>query len=261
MRLSLVWAVALLMANTVLADGWKTDATWHDGLVEKATYDAKRTIYGRARSYEAVVFTNKEQHDRKTWTKSDKSTDTTEVFKHNHIEVVPTPNYDYKFATTSHLAVDDLRLTRLDASSQEFCGTSLKQYLATGTGLDYWAFSYFPEEGRKTGQAPADAVAEDSLPLYLRNFDFAGKGEQSLQLLPSQKSNKHVSHAPLAATVRYAGEEAGAHKLEVVVDGAVRGTYWLATDRLHVMTRYLGADGTEWTLKRLDRVDYWTRKE
>src|SRR5690554_3368190 len=146
MRPSLVWAVALLMVNTVLAESWKTDPTWHDGLVEKATYDAKRVIYGRARSYEAVVFTNKEQHDKNTLTKSDKSTDTVEVFKHNHIEVVPTPNYDYKFATTSHLAVDDLRLTRLDASSQEFCGTSFKQYLLNGSALNYWAFSYFPEE-------------------------------------------------------------------------------------------------------------------
>ena len=268
MRLLLAGVIGLLVVSEALADGWKSDPVWHDGLVEKATYDAKRVIYGRPRAYEAVVFTNKEQHDRQTLTKSDKSTDTFEVFKHNHIEVVPTPNYDYKFATTSHLATDSLQLTRLDASSQEYCGTSFKQYQrSTGSGntpgaLDYVAFSYMPEEGHIMTKIPAAAaVAEDSLPLYLRDYDFAGRQSASIQLLPTQKANKHVPHDPLAAQVRYAGEEGDSHKLEVVVDGAVRGTYWFAKDRLHVMTRHLSADGTDWTLKSLDRVNYWTRHE
>jgi hypothetical protein len=268
MRLLLAAVAALFVTSTALADGWKTDPTWYDGLVEKATYDAERVIYGKPRSYEAVVFTNKEQHDRKTLTKSEKSTDTIEVFKHNHVEVVPTPNYDYKFATTSHLTTDNLLLTRLDATSQEFCGTSVKQYLlqvvpGNSAGmLDYWSFSYMPEEGRKTARIDnATAVAEDSLPLYLRDYDFQSKPTVSLQLLPTQKSNRHVPHEPLAAQVRYAGEDGDSHKLEVVVDGKVRGTYWFAKDRLHVMTRHQSADGTHWKLKNLDRVNYWTRNE
>lgn len=261
-----VLVALFVLAGTAHGESWRTDGQWYDGLVEKAVYDARRTIYGRPRSYELIIFTNKEQHDLKTMTKSDKSTETVEVFKHNHIEVIPTPNYDYKYTTTSHLTVDGLHLTRLDCSSQEFCGTSFKQYQATGkpgeSALSYWAFSYMPEAGRKEATiAAADVVAEDSLPLYLRDFPFTAGGEKPIQLLPSQKDNKHTPHEPVAATVRSAGEEDGSYKLELVVDGQVRGTYWFARDRLHVMTKYTGPNGQEFVLKDLSRVDYWTRKE
>lgn len=265
-RFAVSFAALLLAATFATAQtSWKDDPIWYDGLVEKAVYDAQRVIYGRPRSHELVIFTNKEQHDLATLTKSDKSTETVEVFKHNHIEVVPTPNYDYKFATTSHLQTDNLTLTRLDASSQEFCGTSFKQYLRTADGTwEYFAFSYFPEEGRRTAQvrqADQPVVAEDSLPLFVRSFPFDNPQDQSIALLPTQKSNKHVPYEPINATLRYAGEEDDAHKVELVVDGNVRGTYWLAKDRQHVMTRYEGADGTKLILKSLDRVDYWTRHE
>src|SRR5687768_9885817 len=106
------------------------DPIWHDGLVEKAVYTASRVVYDKPRAYEAVFFTNKEQHDRKTWTKADKSRDTVEVWKFNQVEVIPTPNYDYKYVTTVHLTVGDgMGLTRLDCTSQEFCGTSFKQFI------------------------------------------------------------------------------------------------------------------------------------
>jgi hypothetical protein len=32
----------------------------------------------------------------------------------------------------------------------------------------------------------------------------------------------------------------------------------MASDRLHVMTRYRGADGQTYDLQKLERVDYWT---
>lgn len=267
MRLLTASVVLLLFVGTAAAqENWKSDPIWYDGLVEKATYDAQRVIYGHTRTYEAILFTNKEQHDTATLTKSDQSTDTVEVFKHNHLEVVPTPNYDYKFATTTHLQTDTLDLTRLDASSQEYCGTSFKQYLRQpdGSSFEYFAFSYFPEEGRVTAQvdrADVQIVPEDALPLYVRDFPFDNPQDQRIALLPTQKSNRHVAHKPINATLRYAGEEGDSHKVELVVDDAVRGTYWLAKDRQHLMTRYEGADGTKLTLKSLDRVDYWTRNE
>ena len=260
-----------LAAPAFAGDGWKTDSTWHDGLAEKATYAASRVIYNKPRAYEAVIFTNKEQHDTQTLTKADKSTSTVEVWKHNHVEVIPTPNYDYKFQATSHLTVDDeMALTRLDCSSQEFCGTSFKQYQANGEELtnrswDYWAFSYFPEAGRKTATVRAPrrekVVAADSLPLWLRDYDFAGKPTVKFALLPSQKSNRHSPHEPVAAEVRFAGEDAALNsfKLDVHADGKPLGTYWMAKDRLHVMTKYASADGQQtYELKKVERVNYWT---
>src|SRR4051812_10641175 len=90
-----------LASADATADGWKDDSIWHDGLVEKAVYSASRVVYGKARPYTAVFFTNKEQHDTATWTKADKSAQTVEVWKHNQIEDIPTPNYIYHYVTTS----------------------------------------------------------------------------------------------------------------------------------------------------------------
>ena len=252
------------------AGDWASDAIWHDGLVEKAVYTAEKVIYGQARQYEATFLTNKEQHDPATWTKS-LSGDGVEVWKHNQIEVVPTPNYDYKFETTTHARVDDLSLTRLDAASQEWCGTTFHQYLSAGDGaLDYFAFSYMPEQGRQsaTVSTPGDRpiVAFNSLPLLLRGYDFEAREELRICLLPDQKSNKLVDHQPISAAVTFAGETDNGYRLTIATafDGSLAaqdfiiGTFTFAKDRRHVMLSYEGTNGDRYTLKSLERVDYWT---
>jgi len=251
---------------------WSNDPVWHDGLAEKAVYTASRVVYGKPRAYEAVFFTNKEQHDGTTLTKADKSAQTIEVWKFNQIEVIPTPNYDYKYVTTSHLRVENLQLTRLDCSSQEFCGTSFKQYLRQPRNMtdvfDYFSFSYMPEAGRVQGQVSEPmtgprVIAFNSLPLWLRDFDFAKRESAKFAMLPDQKSNRATPFEPLKAEVSYAGEEADAHKLELRVAGKLAGTFWMSKDppRRHVMTRYRGADGQQYDLKSVERVNYWTLKE
>jgi hypothetical protein len=267
-----IFAAFFLLPPITRADDWKSDPIWHDGLVEKAVYSASRTVYGKPRPYTAIFFTNKEQHDAATLTKADKAKETIEVWKHNQVEDIPTPNYTYHYLTTSHLTVDRLELTRLDCSSQEFCGTSFKQYLAkpqrSGGGWtfdhwDYWSFSYMPEAGRRAAtvtKSDRPVVAESSLPIYLREFDFAAKAEVTISLLPSQKSNRATPAEPIAATLHYAGEENGTHKVELVVEKAVRATYWMAADRLHVMVTYSGPEGQTYELKEVSRVNYWTIK-
>lgn len=269
--------ILLFCGGVARGDGWANDRVWNDGLVEKATYSASRLIYGKAGAYEAIFFTNKEHHDRETLTKADNSTDVIEVWKHNQVEVVPTPNYDYKFLTTTHLATKDLQLTRLDASSQEFCGTSFKQYwrapvmtdsperFEPASSLQYFSFSYMPEAGRHTAlihAAPLPIVAEDSLPLWLRNYDFAKREAVRISLLPTQKSNRPTDHEPLEVEVRFVEEQADAYVLsvqDVRSDRSVqRGTFWMAKDRLHVMLRHEGVDGQRYELKQLSRVNYWT---
>ena len=264
-------AVLLSISSFAFADAWKADPIWHDGMVEKATYSANRVIYGKPRAYEAIFFTNKEQHDTKTWTKADKSTDTVEVFKHNQIEVIPTPNYDYKYTTTSHLTVDGLALTRLDMGSQEFCGTSFKQYELsrsprTGDSYKYFGFSYMPDSGRveKSVASPDSKiplVAVNSLPVWLRDYDFAAKPTLTIAVLPDQKSTRLSAADPVPAQIKYVTEESGSHKLEVIINGNLAGTYWFATDRQHVMTKFVGADGQQtYELKAQTRTNYWTIK-
>ncbi|MEA2734764.1 MAG: hypothetical protein QOE14_1215 [Humisphaera sp.] len=265
-------ALVAMGATARAESSWANDPIWHDGLVEKAVYTASRVVYEKPRAYEAIFFTNKEQHDTRTMTKALKSTTTIEVWKFNQVEVVPTPNYDYKYVTTAHLEVTGLWLTRMESSSQEFCGTSFKQYLRASSrvpdnwGFDYFGFSYMPESPRvqeyvSTGSFPS-AVAADSLPLWLRNFDFTGKTAMKIALLPSQKSNHPTDYKPAQAEVRYAGEEGDAHRLEVHVAGKLTGTYWMAKDptRLHIMLKYRGADAQQYDLKSVERVNYWTVK-
>ena len=282
MRATQVLAVVSLSLFTIMvppaaanaaSTSWAEDPVWHDGLVEKAVYAASRIVYDKPRTYEAVFFTNKEQHDLATLTKADKSTQTIEVWKLNQVEVIPTPNYDYKYVTTSHHTVQNLILTRLDCSSQEFCGTSFKQYQSRLTdhrsdsrSWDYFGFSYMPEAGRVTAvvrdRGDPGLVPFNSLPLWLRGYDFVKRPAVKFLMLPDQKSNRPTPHEPLDAEVRHAGEDADAHKLELHVNAKLIGTYWMAKDpaRRHIMTKYRGEDGQQYDLKSVERVDYWTIK-
>jgi hypothetical protein len=257
--------VLMLISSSAFADGWKDDAIWHDGLVEKAVYAASRVIYGKPRPYEAIFLTNKEQHDHATLTKADKSKDTIEVWKHNQIEDIPTPNYTYHYVTTSHLTTNELALTRLDCGEMEWCGTSFKQYLdipqISSNQISYLAFSYMPEAGRIETAVwyKRFVVATDSLPLYLRNFEFKPGNQFQFDLLPSQKSNRPTEYKVQDGALRFAGEDGDAWKIELLISGKLAGTYWMAKNRLHVMTRYESADGTQkYELKSVDRVNYWT---
>jgi hypothetical protein len=268
--------ICVLFVNTLTARAelrasadWGADPVWHDGLVEKAVYSATRVVYGKPRTYEAIFFTNKELHDTTTLTKADKGPDTLEVWKFNQIEVIPTPNYDYKYVTTSHLTTTGMVLTRLDCSSQEFCGTSFKQYQANLTdprsdsrSWKYWSFSYMPGAGRTSAEVRDGGktmVPFNSLPLFLRGFDFEKKGVLKLLLLPDQKSNRATPHQPLDAEVRYATQDEGSHRLELIVAGKILARFWMAKDRLHVMTKYVSGDGEQsYELKGIERVNYWT---
>ncbi len=264
---NLLLAISMLfLACTVAgAQDWQSDSIWHDGLVEKAVYAASRIVYGRPRAYEAIFFTNKELHDAATLTKADKSSNTIEVWKHNQIEDIPTPNYHYHYETTSHLTTDKLALTRLDCSSQEFCGTSFKQFeLRPGQSkLSFFLFSYMPETGRTEGLIDPGqglVIPADALPLRLREFDLVAGQPLKFWIIDSQKSNRQTSPDIIPAEARDIGEENGTRKIEVYKADQLLGTYWMASDRQHVMTKYAGADGQSYELKSVQRVNYWKIK-
>ena len=77
-------------------------------------------------------------------------------------------------------------------------------------------------------------------------------------MLPDQKSHKSTPAQVTLATIKYAGVEDGSHKLVVMAGAELLGTFYFATDRLHVMTRYEGADGQRYLLTSVERNDYWT---
>jgi hypothetical protein len=253
-------------APSLQPDGeWADVSLWSDGLVEKATYAASRVIYGKDREYEAVFLTNQETHELDTLTKSSGSG--VAVWKHNQIEVIPTPNYDYKFVTTSHLTADDLLLTRLDATSQEWCGTSFHQFLLQpDDSLSFFGFSYMPGTGR---QKATVSVSEDrpvlpfnALPVALRGFNFEADQPLEFRLILDQRSNRPTQPQPVDAVLTPAGETDDGYLLDLAdADGKVIGRFEFAKDVGQIMLRYEGRDGQTYDLRDVERVDYWTIKE
>ncbi|MCZ6837248.1 MAG: hypothetical protein O7G85_15845 [Planctomycetota bacterium] len=256
---------------------WKTDPAWHQGKAEWALYDATRPVYGQPRAYEATIFTNKQRMDPETTTKASDWQDprSIEVFKHNVSELIPTPNYVYRFLTTAFVRTDTLELFKLTASTQEDCGSTFKQFTQNQGTINEQSFSYFANEGERhvSFQAPDHLAFHDTLSLTLRDYPFQAsiKPELELQLVPDQTSTHQTGATPAPARVRYVSLESislpygdlEAHHLVVEheTDGkSSQSEYWFASDpgMRHVMVKYEGPYGLRYELKRLDWWAYWS---
>ena len=276
----LATAIAVMMSIATgpqdAATTWRADPAWHAGKAEWALYDAVRPIYGRDRSYEATIFTNKQRMDPVTTVKADdwKQPDVVEVFKHNLSEIIQTENYDYRFLTTCFVQTETLAPWKIVFSSQEDCGSTYKQFVVDGGMVRAEQFCYFPGGGREpTNYGTVDALAfHDTLSLTLRDYPFDAdeKPELALNLVPDQTDTHETPLMPEEAIVRYVGKETvvvpygaiRAHHL--VVEHAEHGgrattDFWFAADRAmrHVMVKYDGPFGVHYELKRLEWWAYW----
>lgn len=259
-------------APSAARDQWNMDPLWYDGLAEKAVYRAHRTIYGTPRSYDATAYTNKQRQDPITTVKSVDDSGLL-VFKHHWSECVPTENYDYDYSTACFLEHESLSPYKLAVGTQEDCGASFKQAVISGGRMAWLESVYHPGAGLRQGTLAArdDLQFEDALTLALRGFPFDAPGTLSLTLVPSQKSPKRAPFEPLAATVEHAGVaelelpigSLRAHRLDLLVGGSRRASYWFAADGsapwLHVLVRYEGPGGVLYELSEHERTAYWER--
>lgn len=264
-------ALLAIAALSPPADLWRTDRTWYDGLAEKCTYEATRTIYGVERRYEAVAYTNKELVDPRRGVKAE-GPEGVEVFKHHWSERVPTERYDYDFSTMTYTRAEDMAAWKLTASTQEDCGASFKEAWRDGTRLSWADSVYFPGAGRREGRLDGGVQFFDALTLTLRDFDFDGRADRRLEVVPMQKDTHAIPFDPEARTVRYQGARevdvpAGrvrAHELHLLKpDGSVEARYWFAVDGsapwLHALVRFEGPQGITYRLKSHERLAYWKR--
>ena len=257
---------------------WSTDSAWHQGKAEWALYQARRTIYGKSREYEATIFTNKQLMDPKTTTKAVDSNEpgNVEVFKHNVSEIIPTERYDYRFLTTAFIRTNSLATFKIVVSTQEDCGTTYKQFLMTEPSQANWqSMSYFPNEGNKQQelQLPGDVRFHDALTLTLRDFPFddPALANRKLSLISDQTDTHETPADSTKATIEYIGRktitvpygQVETHHLKVSHDptgGTGESHYWFAADEnnmRHVLVQYQGPWGVEYKLKRLDWWAYW----
>lgn len=278
-----------------LANGtWRDHAVWRDGLAEKATYEATRSIYGLERRYVAIAYTDQERVDPRTTCKAldPGASGTFEAFKHHWSERVPTENYDYDFSTSLYLGADDLAPYKLSVGTQEDCGASFKQCVSASDGFLWWESVYFPGAGTREGRITAVGTRlEDELPLLLRDFPFEhapndvqGKLAPTfgVRLLPSQKDTRSVPWEPLDCLLIRGPRtllelpigQVDAWEVDLVVAAdlesarggselPVRARYWLAADGappwLHVLVQYQGPLGVTYRLQALERSAYWRR--
>lgn len=263
---------------TTEAVNWKSDPAWYQGKAEWALYDAQRTIYGQPRSYEATIFTNKQLMNPKIGVKSGSpSAGDFEVFKHNVSEMVPAPNYTYRFLTTCFIRTADLSVFKLVVSTQEDCGATYKQFVNHGDRIKVDQHIYFPNTGqidedyRRPGRSE-NFTFHDALTLRLRDYPFDAdtKPVMKLKLVEDQTDTHPTRQRPEEAEVKYVGKETLAvpygevptHHLRVnhaKSGGTTHSDYWFAADPAlrHVLVQYEGPWGVKYQLKQLEWWAYW----
>jgi hypothetical protein len=274
--LTIVIALASLIAAGASASDWRDDPVWHEGKAEWAVYESERVIYDKVRQHETVIFTNKEHVDPATTTKAEnwRKPGMVEMFKFSVSRIIPTENYDYRYLSSGYVRTDTLAPYKLMTSSQEHCGTTFRQFTADDGRVNAVYFGYFPGEGESGAsfQRTPNLAFHDLLALTLRDypFDDSARPRLELMLVPTQESNQRTTLAPSPATVENLGRETidvpfgriDTHRLRVrhAEDGGVTEShFWFAADSRHrrVMVQYRGPHGVTMRLKRLDWWAYW----
>ncbi len=254
---------------------WSGDRIWDDGQAEVSHYEARRTIYGTAREYEAVLIIVKEDLDAATAVKADPPVEgrrLVTVLKLNILGRIATENYPYNFMTSVFSRRDDPRsLVKLAHSSQEWCGTTFKEVIGwDGPARLVW-HSYF--DGQADGQAPLelgqDSFLEEQLFIVLRAAFFQPGQEIPITVHDSLITNNARKLASRIATISMSPEEpitlpAGSFRAQRIVvspgqAGGITLIFWREAGPRRAILRFESSDGRSLALKKIARRDYWSR--
>jgi hypothetical protein len=254
-----------LLVVTVVATGHAgrigSDTLWDDGRAEVARYTARGPRYGRERAYEVVTIVVKEPFDIERGVKA--QVGGVEVLKFNQLVTMPTGIYTYRQMSSFFLRRADLAPLKLAVSSQEWCGTTFKEWRDRGPASALETHSYFEGEGDRTFPlAPApDLVFEDAIAVVLRD----DPASRRLRLVASEISNRaaapEVSEAAVERSPRTVAIETAIGRRRAEEVRVVRGG---RVDRLlfdtvppHVLLLWERADGHVWRVAAVKRLDYW----
>jgi hypothetical protein len=266
-----------VQAHPVHPDWWASgrrfgeDPIWRDGQAEVAHYEATRTVYGKPRSFPAVLITVLEDLDTATYTKADPpylGKGLLPVLKLHAFSRIETDNYPYHHATTVFVSLrQPTRLVKLTQSSQEWCGSTFKLLDAWSPGPALHFHSYWANQG--DGAFPLDltgpVLLEDQLPVTLRSLPFRHGFGAAFRLIASVVDNQ--ARAPAAEEAHLSVSEPaatpGASRApawKVVVQRTRTGqelVYWFDTAPPHVLMRFSAPDGRELVLRTAARRRYW----
>jgi len=270
-----MYSVALTLCLSAIPSSntdssFASNTLWDDGLAEVATYDASRVVYGKPRKHEAVVITVKEDLDASRQVKADPPYGDRTILpalKQRTVAVIPTDNYDYHFATSCFVSRNEPnRLIRVDASSQEWCGSTYKQLNVRDDGAALQWHSYFDgeadgSESLKVGDAD---LVRDALPLQLRSLPFAEGLRRNVRVFDLLTTSHYDQPTFRAATVQVASREpveTGLGTIDswkvVVTSGDDTDSFWFGTEFPHILTKLEAADGRTLLLRHHERRAYW----
>jgi hypothetical protein len=185
-----------------------------------------------------------------------------DVLKLNHIRDVPTGIYTYHQMASVFFRRDSGALRKVAAMSSEACG--LTTALVREGRLE--TRSYWDGEGDRSSSYPSGALPEDGLPALLRDY-VEGALPEILSIFPTFLSPR--APRPEARTFRLARRDAGAVnvaggnfdgvELRLDADGVFL-SYTFDRSRPHVLLAFSDSDGTTYTLSKVERLAYWSRK-
>ena len=248
---------------------WPSDPVWDDGLVEKAEYDAVRTVYGKDRNYTALILTNKQDQDAGLNVKAGQTTSADRirrVFKMNTVAEIPTDFYDYRYLTTIFANAGNLSPLKMTIGSQEWCGNTYKRFLLKDRQLNIASFSYFPDQGDRefSLRAPEGTFFWEQIPLLVRALPLREGYETSFHVLEWQTTNKQASQDIFPCNVKVDGEETlsiggkqiECWKLRIEAEGE-NSTLWVEKAFPRAMVRWDNPSRVSYRLKSRERTKYW----
>ena len=249
--------------------GFTDTAHWFDGKAEVATYQATRDRYGAPRGFEMTVINVSEALDPARRVKDDGGQGLP-VIKTHVVYTMPTPNYDYHFASSTFTdRKNPFLLRKFVATSHEWCGITTKRIEPWHPRPELRYHSYFGDEA--SGQVALDwplegGVLEEQLLLALRTLPFEPGLRRPVSVLQRQ-TDSHAA-APdwrpgelvvvgQEMVEDAAGEEHQTWRVEIRLNNGDALLYNIATAHPHGLIYHEAPGGLTMRREEVKRWAYW----
>ncbi|MFP4090063.1 MAG: hypothetical protein ACLFUB_17610 [Cyclobacteriaceae bacterium] len=253
---------------------WAMDPLWDQGDAEVAIYDARRMVYGEARSFEYAFILVKETFNEEFKVKADdySRSDLFEVMKINKFCRIPTDNYPYHYLTSIfYLRQQPSTVYKLTNTSQEWCGNTSKYFLHEGEQYRFGYNSYWDGQGIGETSVQGDIMFEDQLSHSLRALNFQEGLTFRQAVAESQVNSK--AEKPKIYDARFSisraddlilqtGYETGQEeiwKVSVQLDDEKTSHYWFSGTYPNLLLKQESWNGRSYELKEHKMDAYWER--
>jgi hypothetical protein len=249
--------------------GWMKNSYWFEGTAEINFYDAKISKYGIPREANELVHilvTEKHKPDQLVKADNWRESGLVDMLKFNYVRSFQTGIYSYREMMSVFFDQNQLQLTKLTFSSQDWCGQSFKELVNFNQKSSYNYNTYWDGQGSGLFDIsfPEDLYVYDALPVQLRMFNLTEKRKFEIHLLPTQKSSKVIFPRTEKAFVQIFNSEevsvpAGKYNcyLVTVSHSAGKDSYWLEAQFPHRLIKWVAFNEDRHELIDSKKLPYW----